>query len=399
VKGSKGTVRLLPSSNQVYIALKGGVELRADDSQSKVIFKAIILIGITLLIVLNFSGVVSICKFLYRLILPLLLGAGVAYVLNILVFRYEKIYFPDSNNRIINSTRRGMTILLSILSIILILFLLLRVIIPQFVESTSLLIAGFPAVYDNLLLWINQHADLVPELQQQVEALDMDSQTIIKKGLELLGNWAFGTASLLSSVLSKIVNFLLGVLFGIYILFGKGQIKASFAKLFSAYISAEQRERLYDDLKIADQVFSGYIVGQFKEAVILGVLCTIGMLIFGFPYAVTIGSVVGLTALVPLVGAYIGAAVGFLLIVMVDPLQALAFIVFIVILQQLEGNLIYPKVVGDSIGMPGIWVLASILIGGGLMGITGVLLGVPIAATIYKLLGKAVDKRLVQRGG
>ena len=286
-----------------------------------------------------------------------------------------------------------MAILLSILTIFLILFLLLRVIIPQVIESAGLLITGFPVVYDKLLVWIDQYADIFPGLQQQVEQLDMDAQTLIKRGFELLGNWAFGTVSLLSSAVAKIVNFFLGIIFGIYILFGKERFMTSFARLFSAFIRPGRLEKLYDGLKTADQVFSDYIVGQFKEAVILGVLCTVGLLIFGFPYAVTIGSVVGLTALIPLVGAYIGAAVGFLLIVMVDPLQALAFIVFIVILQQFEGNLIYPRVVGDSIGMPGIWVLASIIIGGGLMGITGVLLGVPVAATIYKLLAKSVNKR------
>ena len=126
----------------------------------------------------------------------------------------------------------------------------------------------------------------------------------------------------------------------------------------------------------------------------MGALCAIGMLIFGFPYALSVGSVVGLTALIPVVGTFIGAAIGVLLIVIVDPVKALLFIVFIIVLQQLEGNLIYPRVVGDSVGLPGIWVLAAITVGGGLMGIAGVLLGVPVAATIYKLLGMAVNARL-----
>lgn len=367
---------------------------RADNIQPTTIYKAIILIGLVLLIVLNFAGVVNIFRLVYRVILPLLIGVAVAYILNILVSGYEKVYFPDSNNRIINNTRRGMTVLLSIITIILILFLLLRIIIPQVVASTSLLIAGFPAVYDQLLIWINQHADLFPGLQQQVASLDMDGQTVITRGLEVFGNWAIGTVSLLSSVFNKIVAYVLAAIFAVYLLFAKEQIKDNFNKLFNAYMRTDRRERLYDDLKITDEVFSSFIVGQFKEAVILGVLCTVGMLIFGFPYATTIGPVIGLTALIPLIGAYIGAAVGFLLIVMVNPIQALWFIVFIVVLQQIEGNLIYPKVVGDSVGLPGIWVFASIIVGGGLMGIVGILLGVPIAATVYKLLAKAANKRL-----
>lgn len=171
-------------------------------------------------------------------------------------------------------------------------------------------------------------------------------------------------------------------------------IKVRFDKLFKAYMSKDRREKFYKDLRLTSRVFSDYIIGQCKEALILGGLCAIGMWIFGFPYALSVGSVIGLTALIPIIGAYIGAAIGFFLIVIVDPVQALLFIVFIVVLQQIEGNLIYPKVVGNSIGLPGIWVLAAITVGGGLMGIAGVLLGVPVAATIYKLLGQAVNARL-----
>ena len=365
---------------------------RADNLKPQFDVKTIILLGVVLLIVLNFSGVVNIFKYMYGVIFPLLLGAAVAYMLNILVAGFEKIYFPASNNKIINNTRRGAVILLAILTVILILILLMLVIIPQFVESISLLIAGFPAMYDQLLEWLNNHAYLLPGLQQQIAELDMDGESLIKKSFDLFGTWAFVTVSLIGSVFGKMANYLIAIIFGVYMLFGKEQIKGNFTKLLNAYMSPERREKLYDGIRTADEAFSSFIVGQFKEAFILGVLCTVGMMIFGFPYATTIGPVIGFTALLPMVGAYIGAALGFLLIVMVDPLQAVGFIVFIVILQQIEGNLIYPKVVGDSIGLPGIWVFAAIIIGSGLLGIAGILLGVPVAATIYKLLGKAVKQ-------
>lgn len=369
---------------------------RADNLKPQFDVKTIILLGVVLLIVLNFSGVVNIFKYMYGVFFPLLLGAAVAYMLNILVAGYEKIYFPASNNKIINNTRRGTVILLAILTVILILILLMLVIIPQFVESISLLIAGFPAMYDQLLAWLNDHAYLLPGLQQQIAELEMDGEALIKRGFELFGSWAFGTVSLIGSVFGKMTNYLIAVIFGVYVLFGKEQIKGNFTKLLSAYMSPERREKLYDGIRTADEAFSSFIVGQFKEAFILGVLCTVGMMVFGFPYATTIGPVIGFTALLPMVGAYIGAALGFLLIVMVDPLQAVGFIVFIVILQQIEGNVIYPKVVGDSIGLPGIWVFAAIIVGGGLLGIAGILLGVPVAATIYKLLGKAVNRTSVE---
>jgi len=370
------------------------MDQRSDNSHRHSPVKLIIWAGVTLLVVLNFSGVLNIFRNLFGVLYPLLLGAAIAYVLNIIAAGYEKIYFPDSNNRFIKNTRRGVVIILAILTVVLILILLLRVIIPQFVESTRLLIAGFPGMYDNLLAWLNQHADLLPGLQQQIAEMEMNGEELIKKGFTLIGNWAFGTVSLIGSVFGKMANYLLAIIFGIYLLFGKDHIKSNFTSLLNAYMRPEGREKLYGILLTADEAFSSYIIGQFKEAVILGVLTTIGMLIFGFPYAGTIGPVIGFTALIPLVGAYIGAGLGFLLIVMVDPLQALGFMVFLVILQQIEGNLIYPKVVGDTIGLPGIWVLAAIIIGGGLFGIVGILLGVPVAATIYKLLAKDIRQKM-----
>jgi predicted PurR-regulated permease PerM len=215
-------------------------------------------------------------------------------VLNILVAGYDKIYFPESRNRFIKSTRKGTIIILALLTVVLILALLLRVIIPQFIESTRLLIAGFPAMYDNFLIWLHRNADLLPGLKQQITALNMDGETLIKKGFTLISNWAFGTVSLIGSVFSKLTNYLIAIIFGVYLLFGKEQVKSNFSKLFDTYMRPQRREKLYEGLRTADEAFSSYIIGQFKEAVILGVLCTLGMMIFGFPYASTIGPVIGL---------------------------------------------------------------------------------------------------------
>jgi len=187
---------------------------------------------------------------------------------------------------------------------------------------------------------------------------------------------------------------ILAITFSIYILADKENLTHKFDKLFKAYIKDDKKRKLYEILKTANETFSSYIIGQCKEAVILGVLCTLGMLILRFPFANVVGPVIGMTALIPMIGAYIGAALGFLLIITIDWLQAVLFLVFIVVLQQLEGNIIYPKVVGSSIGLPGIWVFAAVILGGGLMGITGILFGVPLIATIYKLLAKSVNKRL-----
>lgn len=356
--------------------------------------KTIILAGFVLFIVLYFADVINIAKNLYGIIFPLLLGAGIAYVLNILVVCYEKVYFPKSSHKLVAGTRRGVCVLLAIMTIVLVVLLFLRILIPQFAETIHLLAAGFPDAYNNAVVWAKQHADQIPQLQQKLNNMDMNGEAVLKRALELVGNWAFGTVSFIGTVFNGIVSFIIALVFGIYALFAKEELKVHFNKLLQAYMRADRRERLIENLRITDQTFTNYIVGQCKEAVILGSLCTIGMLIFSFPYAFTIGPIIGLTSLIPMVGAFIGATLGVILIVMIDPFKALLFILFIVILQQLEGNLIYPKVVGQSIGLPGIWVLAAITVGGGLLGIAGVILGVPIAATAYKLLGKSVKVRI-----
>lgn len=356
--------------------------------------KTIITAGIVLLVVLYFSEVLGIVKNIYGVISPLLLGAAIAYVLNLLVAGYEKIYFPKSRSKWVAGARRGVCIILSILTIVGILLFFLGVVIPQFGRSIQILSAGFPAMYNNLLEWARQHADQIPILQQMLQELNLDGASVMKKVMDVVGSWAGGTFSLMGSVFGQIFNWVLAIIFAIYLLFGMEDLKKQFSKLLRIYVKEDKRARFHEVMGTADETFSSYILGQCKEALILGLLCTTGMLIFRFPYATVIGPVVGLTALIPMLGSYIGAGIGFLLIVMVDPFASLMFLVFVLVLQQVEGNLIYPKVVGKSIGLPGIWVFTAIIIGGGLLGITGVILGVPIAATVYKLMSRALNKRL-----
>ncbi|HJD30447.1 MAG TPA: AI-2E family transporter, partial [Candidatus Eisenbergiella stercorigallinarum] len=170
-------------------------------------------------------------------------------------------------------------------------------------------------------------------------------------------------------------------------------------RILRAYLKEKTVREIGRVIRTADDTFSSFIIGQCTEAVILGTLCALGMLVFDFPYAVMIGSFIGVTALIPIVGAYLGAGLGAFMILTVDPLKALLFLIFIVVLQQLEGNLIYPRVVGSSIGLPGMWVLAAVTVGGGLMGIGGMLLGVPLTATAYKLLRSDVNDRNARKDG
>lgn len=202
-------------------------------------------------------------------------------------------------------------------------------------------------------------------------------------------------AGIVSSVFSTTVTVVVGFIFALYLLAGKEKIGGQMTLLFRKYLPAKLVDKIFYVLHVFDGCFHSFIVGQCTEAVVLGVLCMAGMFLLRLPYAAMIGCLIGFTALIPVAGAYIGAVVGAVMIVTVSPVKAIIFIVFLVVLQQLEGNLIYPKVVGSSIGLPGIWVLAAVTVGGGVMGIGGMLLGVPTAAALYRLLQNDVRKKPV----
>lgn len=284
--------------------------MNIDNKKTKTLFITIIFIGLVLLIVLNFKYVLKALNTFYTIMEPLLLGAIIAFVLNILVVFYEKVYFTKSKSKLVEKSRRGVCILLSILTIILILVFFLNIVIPQVSKFISLLIKEFPGVYDKLVKWAIEYADEIPALQESVNDLNMNGEQVLKKGLEILRNWTFGTVSLIGSAFGIIFQLVLTITFSIYILIGKEDLKYKFDKLFRAYIKDDKRKKLYEALKIADETFASYIIGQCKEAVILGVLCTLGMVIFRFPYAKVVGPVIGMTALIPMLGAYIGAGLG-----------------------------------------------------------------------------------------
>ena len=206
-------------------------------------------------------------------------------------------------------------------------------------------------------------------------------------------NSAVGIATSAFGVIAKVV---IGLIFALYLLFGKEKLSAQGLKILRAYLKPEQKDTVLYVLRTIHEAFSNFIVGQCTEAVILGVLCTLGMTVLGLPYAVMTGTIIGVSALIPVVGAYIGGALGAFMIFTVDPAQTLVFLIFLVVLQQLEGNIIYPRVVGNSIGLPGLWVLAAVTIGGGVMGVGGMLIGVPLSAALYKLFANHVNRKLEQ---
>ena len=327
---------------------------------------------------------------------PLLLGLVIAYVLNILMSWYESHYFPKQQKKSwVKKTRTAACLLAAIITLIAIVALVIGLVVPELVSCVKLLISEVEPALEKLLdsEWV---AQLIPaDTLQKLDSIDWSD--VIDKAINMvasgLGSAADALFSTVSSVISSTVNIFLSIIFAVYLLIDRDHLQLQSRRLMDCYLPQNLNSKLSHWLQVTNECFRRFIVGQCLEAVILGGLCIVGMTVFGFPYAMMIGTLIGFTALIPIAGAYIGAAVGAVMILTVSPIKALLFLVFIVVLQQLEGNLIYPKVVGNSIGLPALWVLAAITVGGSLMGITGMLLGVPIAAALYRLLKEDVLRR------
>lgn len=327
--------------------------------------------------------------------LPLFVGCAIAYIVNILMSLYEKYYFPKKSSGPLAKSRRPVCMIAAMVSVLAIIFLIARLIVPQLVSCIRLLVSEIPGLVEKILA----NKDILNSLPESVTQFlsQLDTKNLLDKALNFftsgIGDVLGFSFSLVTTVFSVTVTVLLSVIFAIYILLGKDRLSCQINRVTRAFLRDSMRKKLHYNLAIVDDCFRKYIVGQCTEAVILGALCTVGMLIFRFPYAAMIGTLIGFTALIPVAGAYIGAGIGAFMILTVSPVKALLFLVYIIVLQQLEGNIIYPRVVGTSVGLPAIWVLAAVTVGGSLMGVTGMLLGVPVAAAVYRILEDAVESR------
>ncbi len=330
---------------------------------------------------------------------PLIIGAIVAFLVNILMRSLEKIIFPKAKKQALITSRRIICMLLAFILLIGIVAIIVWLITPQLVSCIEIIIAEVPPLFNSIIKWLQKTQILPEDILAELASIDWKSNLtkifdVLTSGIGSVFDIVVTTVT---SVFSGVVTALVSLIFAIYILLDKERLSKQFKRLEKCYLGLSKRRKYNHTLQTVKESFENFIVGQCKEAVILGVLCAVGMWIFRFPYASMIGALIGFTALIPVAGAYIGAAVGAIMILTESPIKALLFIVFIVVLQQLEGNLIYPKVVGESIGLPGLWVLAAVTIGGGVMGIPGMLIGVPLVAAIYKLVGEDMDERLAAR--
>ena len=320
--------------------------------------------------------------------MPLITGCVIAYLVNILMSFYERLLFSNAKNGFAQKLRRPLCMTGAFATLIAIVALIFGLIVPQLVSCVRLIIEKIPSFMSAVLQLIDQWEIVPDDIISQLAAIDWNSKIgeIFQVLTSGLGNVMGVVVNTVSSVFSGIVTTLVALIFSIYLLSGKEKLSAQVHRVITHYLQDSWCRKLEYVAGVIDDCFHRYIVGQCIEAVILGALCAIGMSILRLPYATMIGALVGFTALIPVAGAYIGGIVGGFMILTVNPIQAIIFVGFLLILQQLEGNLIYPRVVGSSMGLPGIWVLAAGTVGGGIMGIGGMLLGVPLAAAIYRMI-------------
>lgn len=320
--------------------------------------------------------------------MPVFIGLVIAYAVNILMSFYERHYFPKSKKKAAAKTRRPVCMMGALITLLGIVALIIGLIAPQLVKCIVMLVNEFPAAMESFIPKLEKIGIVPDDIINSLASIDWKSR--IGDIVSAVGTGLGGAVDIaftaVSSVFSGVTNLVIGFIFAVYLLIEKDKLIAQFKKLMRRFVPEEKGKKInYVWAEISD-CFHDFIVGQCTEAVILGVLCMAGMFILRIPYAPMIGALMGFTALIPIVGGLIGAGVGAFLILVEDPIKALIFIIFVIVLQQVEGNLIYPKVVGKSLGLPGIWVLAAVTVGGGVMGIGGMLIGVPLAAAAYRLL-------------
>lgn len=335
------------------------------------------------------------------ILFPFILGGCIAFILNIPMSFFErKLSTGKSKKGKKKKSNKNKTLIkivsliLSILVIAVIITLIIKLIVPELINIVNLLIYNIPYYTEELSKIIANNGQ---DIQEVLADMNITSERIKTELINNLSNIVTSSISIVGSIISTVTNFVVAIIFAGYILMNKEKIQEQAKKLLYAYLSKEWAEKIINVGSTTKKIFSSFFTVQCLEATILGTLCSIGMLILKIPYAVPIGVLIGVTALVPIIGAFVGIIIGAILILSINPIKVITFVIFVLILQQIEGNLIYPKVVGDSVGLPGIWVLVAVSVGGKLFGIVGMLIGVPTASVIYTLIKKDVDKKLKEK--
>ena len=351
------------------------------------------------MVLVNRHDVAGLVSNVLNVLQPLTIGFALAFILNrpcaFFARHYERA-LPQKAK----SAARPLALVTSYLVLLGLIALLVSFVIPglgdsirTFAGQLSTYIANLQSLYD----WVVTQFDLEFLENIDLSGLTTTLRSVFNSALNAMSSAVPQLVSATATLVSGIVTLFLSVVFSIYLLAGAPRLLAQCRRLLVTYLPEKFSAPILHVVRLSATTFTNFIIGQVTEACILGCLCFLGMTIFRFDYALLISVIIAVSALIPIAGAYVGAIVACLLLVMIDPMEAMWFLIFLVILQQLEGNIIYPRVVGTSLGLPALWVLAAVTVGGGLFGFAGMLLGVPVTAVLYTLLRDDVRKRCARK--
>lgn len=371
-----------------------------DKVKIKQISLMILYIAFVILVLIYSKQVFAGIGFVFSILMPFIVGGVIAFILNIPMNMIEKKWLKKWNGKLAAKLKRPVSMVLGILLVVLVLCLVVLAVVPQLKTTITTIGAKAPAFFAGVIAQLEKlFADqpMLLEQLQRLEEIELDWNSItgtvggfLKTGVSSV---LTSTVSVASSIVGGIANGFISFVFAIYILSQKECLENQGRRILKAYLSEKVNKYVSEIFHRLYVNFTSFICGQCLEAVILGLMFVVAMSIFGMPYAVMVGTLIAFTALIPIVGAFIGCAVGVFMILIENPVMALWFLVMFLILQQVEGNLIYPRVVGNSVGLPSIWVLMAVSVGGSLMGVAGMLVFIPLMSTLYSLFRDDVNRR------
>ena len=345
----------------------------------------IYIFGITIIIIglIKLDTLISMVSILWNACRVLVFGAMMAFVINLVMAKIEK------RLGFMKKGKRATSLLLSLILIFLFVYFLITLVVPSLSEAIGVIVAVLPKYFENTQKFLVNLFENNPQLAESINNLDINWKNLIQSGINVLStgvtNVVGTTFNVVTIIVNSVFNFVLMFIFAIYVLLEKERFVRLYHRLTNLYLSETVKRRMDKCLNIINQTFSAFIGGQCIEATILGTLCTLGMIILRMPYPAMIGTLVGVINIIPMIGAYIGGAIGMFMVFTVSPIMSLWFLLYLCILQQIESNVIYPHVVGNSVGLPGIYVMMTVVIFGSLAGIPGMFLGIPTMASVYKI--------------
>ncbi|MEE1191955.1 MAG: AI-2E family transporter [Blautia sp.] len=359
-----------------------------------IVFAVLVLVGVQ-----RIENLAAGFVFLMRIVFPFILGGAMAFILNIPMHFLEGRLFAKAKKK---KLVRPVSLVLSILFVVAILQIVLVVVIPEIAATFASISKNIEAFLPKLEQWLTEAFPDSEQLEMWIDSLEFNWDKILQGAVNFLkngaGNVLSSTVTVAKTVINSLMNFFVGFVFACYILLQKEKLSVQVKKVLYAFLPRHAVEKTLQVAALSYKTFSNFVTGQCLEAVILGTMFFVSMSVLRFPYALLVGVLIAFTALIPIFGAFIGCVLGTFLILVSNPVQAIGFVILFFVLQQVEGNLIYPHVVGGSVGLPSIWVLVAVTVGGSLMGVVGMLIFIPLSSVLYALFKGWVHKRLEDRG-